>query len=131
AAAERWTADQRKAFQREARQALALAFERRGDWAAARAQLAAWLELDPTNTTARQRLAVALFRQGKTDEAFAELQTASKDNPAADPAELSMAGLYVGRNDRAAGDDKLAEEWFQKALQKYAQNARVHQAYAD
>src|SRR5262245_29429644 len=73
ATAERWTADQRKTFQREARAGLALAYERRGDWAAARGQLTAWLELEPQNATARERLAKALFAQDKVDEAFAEL----------------------------------------------------------
>lgn len=131
AGAERWTADQRKAFQREARSGLAMAFERRGDWAAARGQLAALLELDSANTAARERMAVALFRMGKADESFAEWQTAAKNNPAADPAELNMARLYAARNDAAAGDEKQAEDWFQKALQKYAQNARVHQSYAE
>jgi tetratricopeptide (TPR) repeat protein len=124
AGAERWPAEQRKKWQREARIGLATAFEARQDWEAARTQILAWLELEPKNGQARQRLARALLMQGRDTEAFNELQQASKDDAALDPAEVTMGRLWSLR-----GDAKQAEEWFEKAVRKYPREARVHRAY--
>src|SRR5262249_11282135 len=68
-AAPRWTAEQRKTVQRESRAGQATAFEARRDWASARTQLAAWLELEPKNGLARQRLARAQLMLGRADDA--------------------------------------------------------------
>ena len=45
----RWTAEQRKRFERLCHQGDAFVAESRGDWKAARASLAAWLEQEPAN----------------------------------------------------------------------------------
>jgi tetratricopeptide (TPR) repeat protein len=124
AAGERWTAEQRKNFQKEARAGLAATFEARRDWASARTYLSAWLEADPKNAATRQRLARALFLLGKTDEALAELQTAVKDDKSLDAPEVTM-GIFAS----GAGKTKLAEEWFGKAVQKYPKSVRSHQAF--
>jgi tetratricopeptide (TPR) repeat protein len=126
AAATRWTADQRKTWQREARAGQAMAFETRRDWESARTQLTAWLDLEPKNGSARQRLARAQFMLGRADDAFTELQQAAKDDPALEPAEVMM-----GRLASQKGDAKLAEEWFEKAAQKQPRDARVHRAFGD
>lgn len=122
--AERWTADQKKAIRREARAGLAAAFEGRQDWDSAKTQLLAWLEFEPKNGTARQRLARAHLMVGRDQEAFNELQQAQKDDSALDPAEIAMGRLYMLK-----GDAKQAEEWLQKAVLKYARDARAHRAF--
>ena len=121
---DRWTAEQKNRFRREARAGLAAAFEARKDWEATRVQLLAWLELEPKNGTARQRLARALLMLGRDTEAFNELQQASKDDPKVDPPEVAMGRLWGLK-----GDAKRAEESFEKAVQKYPKDARVHRAF--
>jgi tetratricopeptide (TPR) repeat protein len=122
---DRWTADQKKNFQREARAGLATAFEARKDWAAARTHLAAWLELDPKNPQVRLKLGRVLYFLGKSDDAFQELQAAFKDEPNLDPPEVSM-GLLAAMK----GEPKLADEWLQKAVQKHQTSVRAHLALA-
>jgi tetratricopeptide (TPR) repeat protein len=126
AAAPRWTADQKTTFNREARAALASAYEARGDWENARTHFAAWLELDPKNGLTRQRYATCLFHLDKADQALAEFQTAVKDDATLLPASVMMARQYMMKN-----DDKKASEFFEKAVKQEANNARVHIAYAD
>lgn len=122
----RWTADQKKNYQREARQALANAYEARKDWPAARAQLFAWLELEPRNGLVRQRLARALFYMNKPDEALTELAAAVKDDPALDPPAVSMGRLWASKQ-----EFKKAQEQFDAAVKKESGNYKVHLAYAD
>jgi tetratricopeptide (TPR) repeat protein len=121
---DRWTAEQKKTLQREARIGLATAFEQRKDWTSARTHLTAWLEMEPKHGPARQRLARALFFLGRHDDANAELVAASKDEPSLEPPSIVMGRLWT-----LAGDLKKANEWMQKAVQKHAENARVHQAF--
>ncbi len=122
--AERWTAEQKKHFQREARLGLATAFEARQDWDSTRTQILAWLELEPKNGAARQRLARALLMQGRDTEALNELQQAAKDDATLEPAEVMMGRLWTLR-----GDPKQAEDWFEKAVQRYPREGRVHRAF--
>lgn len=124
AEAEKWSADQRKSWKREARAGLTAAFEARKDWEAARVQLLAWLELEPKAGVTRQRYARALLMLGKADEAFAELQQATKDDPVLEHPEVTLAQMWAQK-----GDTKQAEEWFEKAAQKYPREARVHRAF--
>jgi tetratricopeptide (TPR) repeat protein len=129
--ASRWTADQKKIFQREARAALANSFEARRDWENARTHFAAWLDLDSKNSNARQRFGAVLFNLSKPDEANIEFQTAAKDDSTLLPASVMMARQYVTRNDKDKGDLAKATEFFEKALKEEANNARVRIAYAD
>jgi tetratricopeptide (TPR) repeat protein len=121
----RWDADQRRRFVREARTGLARAFEVRGDWTSAREHLTAILADDENNGPARQRLATALYRLGKPDEAFAELKKAIAIDPASDLPELRMAGLSADGKDPAK-----TEEWLKKAVANHPNSAAAARTYA-
>jgi tetratricopeptide (TPR) repeat protein len=123
AATPRWDAEARKRYQREAHLGLATAYEMRGDHATAKGHLAALLEADPKNARLRQRLAQANFVLNRPDDAYADLQTAFKDDLTLDPPELTMAALWGGRQDFAKAD-----EWFAKAVAAHANSAKVHRA---
>ncbi len=127
-AADRWTGEQKRKMQGEAREMLARSYEARQDWPAARAQLAALLDADPKNGRLRSRLAAATFfgPGDKQDEAYSELVQAVKNDPALDPPTVTMARLW-----NTKGDMKKAEEWFERAVKAEPNNARVHVAYAD
>jgi tetratricopeptide (TPR) repeat protein len=94
-------------IRREAFAGLAAVAEAQEDWPSARADLFAWLEIEPGNAQARQRLGRALFRLGKTDEAYKELVRSAKDDPRLGPAAVPMGLLFA-----QAGNDAKAEEWF-------------------
>lgn len=123
--ADRWTADQKKEVQTQARNMLAHAAERRTDWAAARAHLSALLDMEKSGQL-RQRLATALFFLDKTDEAFLELQQAVKDDATLDPPTVRMAQLWAAKSDQ-----KAARDWFNKAILAEPKSIRVHLAYAN
>ena len=125
AAAPRWEAEQRQRFQRESRAALAMGLERRQDYAAAAEQLRAILAEQPNSGPTRVRLAAALFYQGKPDEAFAELKSASAADPALAQPELQMADLYASKNDAAKAD-----EWRAKAVAARPDDYRPERATA-
>jgi len=110
ASAERWTADQRRRFDRFCHQGNALLAESRGDWKAARSALEAWLALEPANARARQRLGKALFGLDQQDAAYKELQKASKEDSALEPAEVVMGWLFT-----RAGNLKKPDEWMDYA----------------
>jgi len=121
----RWDAAKASPLLREAHAGLAAVAESREDWKTAQTRLNAWLELDPKNGHARQRLGAVLFRLGKTEDAFAALTQAVKDNPALEPAAVSMALLSTQK-----GDLKKAEEWFDYGQKVEPKSARVHHARA-
>ena len=75
-----------RSVRREALAGLASVAEARGDWKTTQERLNAWLDLDPKNGRVRQRLGRALFQLGKTDDAFAALTQAVKDEPTLEPA---------------------------------------------
>jgi uncharacterized protein (TIGR02996 family) len=122
----RWPAEQKAKLQREAHAGLAAAYEARRDWASARTHLTALLDGDPKNAPARMRLARALFFLGKPDDAYAELQTAVRDDPSLDPPTVAMGKLWT-----AKGDAPKAREWLDRAIKAEPNSARVHLAYAD
>src|SRR5262245_22513886 len=124
--ADRWTAEQKKKVQREARAGLAAAFEARADWGAARTHLGALLDIDKADGAVRGRLARALFFLDRADDAYNELQQAVKDTPALKPPAVTMAELWT-----AKGDTKKAREWMERAVKAENNSARVHLAYAD
>lgn len=121
----RWGADRARAFRIEAIAGLATADERREDWAAARNDLAALLEIEPKNGPARQRLGAMLFRLGRTDDAFEALKQAVADAPQLEPAAVSMARLAAQK-----GDTKKAAEWFDRAVKAEPKSVRVRLARA-
>jgi tetratricopeptide (TPR) repeat protein len=121
----RWDKAQRDRFEREAHTGLARAFEVRGDWSSAQGHLAEILKDDPKNGPARQRLATCLFRLGKPNEAFAELQKAYADDPASELPELRMAALATDPKEPAK-----AEEWLKKAVANHPKNAGAFRSYA-
>ena len=125
AADPRWDPEQRKQYIRDARLGLAAAFETRRDWSALKEQLAALLADDPKNGPTRQRLGTANFLQGRPDDAFAEFQTAFKDDPASDLPELRMSALALAQSDPAKADD-----WLKKAVAAHPNDAKTHRAYA-
>jgi len=120
-----WTDSQKRAFRREAHAGLVAVAEAREDWNGALAQLGRWLELEPKNGQARQRVGRALFQLGKSDEAFKELTQAVKDTPTLEPAGVSMAWLFSQKANVAK-----ASEWFDHAIKAEPQNPRARIAYA-
>jgi tetratricopeptide (TPR) repeat protein len=114
AAGERWTAEQRRRFDRFCHKGNALLAERRGDWKAARSALEAWLALEPANARARQRLGNALFGLDQQDAAYKELQRAAQEDTALEPAEVRMGWLFT-----RAGNLKKAEDWMNQAAKAH------------
>jgi Tfp pilus assembly protein PilF len=121
----RWDAETKKRYRREARLGLVAAYDVRGDFTSAKTHLAALLADDPKNAQLRQRLARASFLVGSPDDAFSHLQTAFKDDPTLDPAELGMAQLWTGKY-----DFPKADEWYTKAVAAHPNSAKVHRGFA-
>ena len=68
--------------------------EARKQWETAQKHLAAWIELDPDNASAHQRMGIVLFQLGKETEALTAFREAKKlDDKAVQP-ELAIARLY-------------------------------------
>ena len=120
----RFDAELRKRFVRDARQGLAAGFERRGDVASLKEQLAGLLNDDPKNAALRGRLAAAAFLAGNPEEAFADFRKVFEDDPTTDPPELRIAQLWIAKGDRDKG-----EEWLKKAVTARANSAKAHRAY--
>jgi tetratricopeptide (TPR) repeat protein len=111
ASSSRWTAEQRRKFDRFGLQGNAAVAEGRGDSKAAKAALEGWLELELANALARQRLATALFGLGQHKAAYHELQRAANDDSTLEPAAITMGELYNN-----AGNPKKAQEWMEYAV---------------
>jgi tetratricopeptide (TPR) repeat protein len=118
-------ADAVRSARREAHASLAAVAEAHEAWQSARTHLLAVLEDDPKNGTARQRLGRALFRLGKTDDAYKEFAQAVIDDPKIEPAAISMALLSS-----QTGNIPKATEWFDYAAQVEPKSARVRIAHA-
>ncbi len=121
----RWNAERAHVLRSEALAGLAGLAEARADWKTARERLNAWLELDPKNGQARQRLGGVLFRLNKSEDAFAALKQATRDAPALEPAAITMGRLFS-----QGGDHKKAQEWFDYALELEPKSIRVRNARA-
>jgi Tfp pilus assembly protein PilF len=116
----RLSAEKAKTVRSEAFAGLASVAESRGDWKATQDRLNAWLALEPKNGRVRQRLGRALFQLGKPDDALAAFTQAVRDEPALEPAGISMALLESQK-----GDFKKAEQWFIDARKAEPKSARV------
>ena len=68
--------------------------EARKQWEAAMKHLQAWLDLDPDNASAHQRMGIVLFQLGKEQEALAQFREARKLDEKAVQPELALARLY-------------------------------------
>jgi tetratricopeptide (TPR) repeat protein len=68
--------------------------EARKQWEIAQAQLGKWLELDPDNASAHQRMGIVLFQLNKPTEALDQFREAKKLDEKAVQPELAMARLY-------------------------------------
>jgi tetratricopeptide (TPR) repeat protein len=117
----KWNEQLRQTFQGDAQDGLAGVAEHRHDWTAAAAVLSARLKLTPKNGVARQRLGMALFHQGKRDQAADELLHASRDDRKLEPAPLILVRLYteMGNRDHAA-------KWLAYGIEQNPKDPRVH-----
>jgi tetratricopeptide (TPR) repeat protein len=68
--------------------------EARKQWETAQKHLAKWLELDPDNASAHQRMGIVLFQIGKETEALTAFREAKKLDEKAVQPELALARLY-------------------------------------
>jgi tetratricopeptide (TPR) repeat protein len=125
ATSRRWTAEQRRRFERLCHQGNAFLAESRGDWKAAHAALVSWLEQEPANARARYRLGKALFGLGQYEQAHAELLKAAEGDPAIEPPAITMGWLYTGRR-----DPKKAGEWMDYAVKADPDSLRVRMGVA-
>jgi tetratricopeptide (TPR) repeat protein len=121
-----WTPERKADFERACHDGLATLAEARQDWEAFRAEVAALLESDPKNGAERHRLARALFKLRRRDDALAELRRGSEDDPSLEPAEVAMSRLYAqdGKPDKAF-------EWLEKAEKEHPNDTRVRVATAN
>ena len=90
--------------------------EARKQWETAQRHLAGWLELDPDNASARQRLGIVLFQLGKTQESLAEFREAKKLDAKAVHPELALARLDDDAKQRDTAK-KLIEQAIKSAPQ--------------
>ncbi|WP_275285984.1 type IV pilus biogenesis/stability protein PilW [Halomonas elongata] len=97
----------------EARQAMAIVHQRRGDDALADESFRAALRDAPDLARARNNYAAFLYDQGRIREACHQLQRASEDNHYANRAQLLV---NLGRCQHAAGDEAAARASFEHAL---------------
>ena len=68
--------------------------EARKQWETAQKHLAKWLELDPDNASAHQRMGIVLFQVGKEQDALNSFREAKKLDEKAVQPELALARLY-------------------------------------
>lgn len=119
----------------------------RESWADVEKTLRELLKRKADHITARQRLAVALYMQKKTDEAEAELKQAVKDSeqrvaemkkagqtaqPLA-PAAVLMANIVLNRSTAETREARVEEarSWLEKALKEAPNDARTELAMAN
>jgi RNA polymerase sigma factor (sigma-70 family) len=113
AAAPQWSAEQRKDVRSSTDRLLALARNRRGEWAFSRPELARLLELSPKDVQLRQEFARTLLGMGEPDEAFRQLSQVYKEAPEVGRPDLGMATLYA-----ALEDTQNARKWFEKTIEE-------------
>ncbi len=94
------TARRKKLILQRVASGLAGLAEAAQDWATAQKHLEAWLQAEPDNALALQRLGRALFHQKKTTEALEKFRAARKANEQVLTPEALMAQLYEATDQR-------------------------------
>lgn len=115
--------NQQRLFKLQSHAGLATVAEARNDWEQARQHLIAWLDLDPDNAKARQRLGRALFGLDRVDEAHDALEQAAKSDPEIESAAIAMGWLHHRK-----GNAEQAAEWMNRAAKEMPDNPKVHVA---
>lgn len=100
--------------------------ERRQQWEDALTLLRRWIEIDPDNALARQRLGVVLFRLKKPSEAIEQLSKAREISSASPHPYVLVGKLFVQE-----GNDEEARLAFEKAYAEEKTNVETARAYAD
>ncbi|MDN3551954.1 type IV pilus biogenesis/stability protein PilW [Halomonas almeriensis] len=112
----------------EARQAMALVHQRRGDEQLAATAYRKALETAPDFTRARNNYAAFLYDQGQLEAACRQLQRASSDAHYPRRARLLT---NLGRCRQALGDDRAARDRFEQAMSVDAEHAAAHRQLAE
>jgi tetratricopeptide (TPR) repeat protein len=99
--------------------------EARKQWESAQKHLAAWLQLDPDNASAHQRMGIVLFQLGKEMESLAEFREARKLDEKAVQPELALARLYDDAKKR-----DTAKKLIEQAIKASPSDAAVQLAAA-
>ncbi len=99
--------------------------EARKQWEVAQKHLAAWLELDPDNASAHQRMGIVLFQIGKEMESLNEFREARKLDEKAVQPELALARLYDDAKKR-----DTAKKLIEQAIKASPSDAAVQLAAA-
>ncbi|MFM8803064.1 MAG: tetratricopeptide repeat protein [Planctomycetia bacterium] len=94
--------------------------ESRKQWGEAQKHLSGWIDLDPDNASAHQRLGIVLFQLGKPNDALEQFREGRKlDDKAVHP-ELAMARLYDDAKQR-----DTARQLIERAVKASPQDAGV------
>ena len=97
----------------------------RGKWEEARAYLDKWIEIDPDNAMARQRLGATLFQLGEAAAAYDEFVKARELRSDLEHPYVALARLHASK-----GDKDKARESFERAYTDDADNDATAQSYA-
>lgn len=120
-----WTPQQRQKLQIEIMKGTAVVAENRGNWAQAERELRAWIELEPKNGRALERLGRAEFFLKRPDDALATLKRAAAADKDVDPPEVTLANFYSSQ-----GDKEKIVKWLKKAVEEHPKDPRTHQEFA-
>lgn len=115
-----WSKPEKNRLVHQCELGLATVAEQRGQWPLAQQYLQRVLDRDQDNSTTRRRLAQAMFHSDEPDSAYSELIKATETDPSLEPAETTMARLYVGQSNLIK-----AEFWFDKATEEHPDNVLV------
>jgi len=113
----------KKNFQMRLHAGLATVAERLEDWSQSIEHLNAWLEVDPENVRAHQRLGRALFMSGSDREAYVSFMEAAKYDDDMPHPDVIIARLYEQKGDHAS-----AKKFMDRALQNRNNNRQTRLA---
>ena len=95
--------------------------EQRRDWSEFDAVMRKWSEAQQLAPQQFDRWGTALFRAGRPEEAEEKFAAAFQADAKLNPPELSMAAMCM-----KVGDLKGADQWYRKAVERRAEDARVY-----